>query len=110
MLDYLLAQEFDGAETLRLQSKDVMAYPSCDCGCGSIGFQHANGVRPGPAGLKPQARPDLYPIVRNKDGEDVGGLILFLRAGLLDDLEVYSFGVEPLALPEVDAVHLVTGE
>ena len=110
LLDFLLSQDFEGVESLRMQSEDVLAYPSCDCGCGSIGFEHANGVRPGPDGMSPQTRPGPFPVVQNGKGEDIGGLILFVRAGLLDDLEIYSHGADPLPLPEPGAVHFVTGK
>jgi len=50
------------------------------------------------------------PIVIDSNGEDVGGLILFVRAGLLDDLEVYSFGPDPLALPDPNLLRLPLGE
>lgn len=109
LLDALLAHDFPGVEQLRLQAHHITAYPSCKCGCGSIGFEHPDGVRPGPSGLGPLETP-LNPIVVDSNGEDVGGLILFVRAGLLDDLEVYSFGPDPLALPDPTLIRLPPGE
>ena len=103
LLDSLLALDFPGVEALRLQADTVLAFSSCPCGCGSIGFEHLNGLRPGPSGVTVP----LNPIVHNGNGDDVGGLILFLSDGLLQDLEVYSFGTEPLPLPEVEFVRFM---
>lgn len=102
LLDALLALDFEGVEALRRQAETVQAYSSCSCGCGSIGFEHPDGVRPPP---QSHAAP-LNPIVHNGEGSDVGGLILFLSDGMLQDLEVYSFRPDPLPLPEPEFVRL----
>ena len=104
LIELLLPREYPDDGSLRVQLDVVLAYPSCNCGCGSIGFQHAGGLRPGPSGLNRQATGSASPVVIDDDGNDVGGLILFTRQGLLDDLEVYSYGPEPLPLP--DARHV----
>lgn len=107
LLHLILSKEFDSVGDLRAQADRVLAYSSCLCGCGSIGFEHPNGFRPGPAGVTPKTRVALDPIVSNQDGQEIGGLILFLRDGLLDDLEVYSYGSDPLPLPQVERVRFV---
>src|SRR5450631_4678573 len=101
LLELLIPREYPDDSALRVQLDVVLAYPSCGCGCGSIGFEHEGGLRPGPSRLDRQATGVAYPVVVDDDGNDVGGLILFTRQGLLDDLEVYSYGPEPLPLPDV---------
>ena len=110
LLDLLLSHDFEGVEQLRSQADIVLAYSSCPCGCGSIGFEHPNCLRPGPSGITPKTTVPLNPIVNDAKGSDVGGLILFLAGGLLDDLEVWSIGNDPLPLPEVQLVHFMPGE
>ena len=104
LLELLIPREYPDEQSLRIQLDDLLAYQSCNCGCGSIGFEHGGGLRPGPSGLKPQGTGSAFPIVVDDDGHEVGGLILFTRQGLLDDLEVYSHGEDPLPLP--DARHV----
>ncbi len=41
--------------------------------------------------------------MRNAAGDEVGGLLLFIRHGLLESLEVYSYD-EPLPLPLIGDV------
>jgi hypothetical protein len=102
LLNALLAQEFDGVELLREQAKSVLGYSSCKCGCGSIGFEHPGGLRPS-AELLPQTAHTNWGV-RNDRGDEVGGLILFTRGGLLHDLEIYSNEPEPLSSPPTDRV------
>ena len=101
LIELLISREYPDDGALRVQLDVVLVYPSCGCGCGSIGFEHEGGLRPGPSRLDRQATGAAYPVVIDDDGNDVGGLILFTRQGLLDDLEVYSYGPEPLPLPDV---------
>jgi hypothetical protein len=104
LLSLLVPREYPDNESLKAQLDDVLAYASCECGCGSIGFEHPGGVRPGPSGLTPQATGSAFPMVVDESGNDVGGLILFTRQGMLDDLEIYSLGDEPLPLPDARQV------
>jgi hypothetical protein len=110
LLDLLIPREYPAVDTLRAQLDDVLAYPGCDCGCGSIGSEHAGGVRPGLSGLAPLATGLGHAVVLDEDGSDVGGLILFTRQGLLDDLEVYSYGPAPLPLPEAGHIRFPQSE
>jgi len=95
LLDELLMLEVPGEDDLRHQLDAVEVFSSCDCGCGSLGFVH-----PDRTGHEEERRM-LWPAegeLLDASGESVGGLILFTKGGLLDDLEVYSFG-DPLPLP-----------
>jgi hypothetical protein len=100
LLELLIPREYPTNNSLLAQLDALLAFPSCDCGCGSIGFEHPGGLRPGSSGLTPQVTGSAYPRVVDEDGNDVGGLILFARQGLLDDLEVYAFGEDPLPMPD----------
>jgi hypothetical protein len=101
LLDTLLAEDLDGVELLREQANSVLVYPSCRCGCGSIGFEHPGGLRP--SSVMPQRAHSNWGV-RNDRGDEVGGLILFIRGHLFHDLEVYSNKPEPLSLPPIDRV------
>jgi hypothetical protein len=103
LLDGFLAHDFPGVHALRVQVRAVSAKSGCTCGCGTIDlipegddFPHSESASPVPV----EGR------VLNMDGEDVGGLLLFLRGGMLASLEVYPFG-EPLSLPAIDNVSWV---
>jgi hypothetical protein len=87
--ELLLPREYPGNEALKTQLNDLLAYESCGCGCGSIGFEHPGGLRPGPSGFMPPVTGSGYAVVVDENGNDVGGLIVFTRHVLLDDLEVY---------------------
>jgi len=97
LLRALLSQDFDGADDLRRQAANVRVVSSCDCGCGSLGFVGENQLRP-PRSSPAQLAPVQGTIVA-RYGEELGGLLLFVRDGLLDDFEVYSVGQHPLPMP-----------
>ena len=110
LLEVLVPREYPDEGSLLAQIDGVLAYPSCSCGCGSIGFEHSDGVRPGPSHLEPLDTGRAFPVVVDDDGNEVGGLILFTRQGLLDQLEVYSSGQEPLPLPTTRHVRFPPSE
>lgn len=98
LLDGLLAHDFPGAPELREQAMLALAIPGCGCGCGTIDFVLESGAD---APVSPAESP--VPVegeVHDGDGEVVGGLLLFLEAGRLGGLEVFTYGDEPLPLPE----------
>jgi hypothetical protein len=100
LLDALLAHEFAGVESLRAQLGSAQAKRGCQCGCGTIEFVFSGEGLPladGPSPVPAEGR------VLNATGEDIGGLLLFLEAGLLGSLEVYSYD-DPLPLPTPDRV------
>jgi hypothetical protein len=77
---------------------------SCSCGCGSIGFVYVDHPD------QPRSVPTLFPVegeVLDALGNAVGGLLLFMREDRPDDLEVYSYGDEPLSLPPPEQVRWV---
>jgi hypothetical protein len=107
VLDALLSHEFDGVEELRKQATGIRAVSSCGCGCGSIGLVHEGGYRPPRDSGVTLASTEG--TILNDSGESIGWIILFLREGLLDDLEVSSFSGEPLAMPSAAHVQWTEG-
>ena len=86
--------DWEGANELRSQLPGLLARPGCSCGCGSIELRPPQD-RPASTAPSPAPREG---IVLDTAGEVAGGLLLFLRNGLLQSLEVYSHG-DPLPMP-----------
>lgn len=99
LVDALLTPDFPGVEALRDQAKSLLARSGCSCGCGTIDLL-PQGDPPHSAAVNPAPSEGL---IRNADGDEVNGLLLFIRHGLLASLEVYSFD-DPLPLPNVALV------
>jgi hypothetical protein len=96
LLDDLLAHDFAGVEPLREQARNVLATRGCECGCGTINLTPQDQDAPRSTSSSPA---EAEGRVLGADGEAIGGLLLFLKDGLLSSLEVYSYD-EPLPLPE----------
>jgi hypothetical protein len=96
LLDDLLAHDFAGVEPLREQARNVLASRGCECGCGTINLMPQDQDAPRSTSSSPT---EVEGRVLGADGADTGGLLLFLKDGLLSSLEVYSYD-EPLPLPE----------
>ena len=96
LLDALLGHDFPGVEALREQARDVLASKGCGCGCGTINLTPQDHDVPRSTASSPA---EVEGRVLDAKGEDVGGLLLFVRDGLLSSLEVYSY-YDPLPLPE----------
>jgi hypothetical protein len=96
-LDTLLSHQFEGVEALRSQWRHTHVESSCDCGCGSIGFVFEPDFEP----TRSTASSPL-PVegeVVDADGDVVGGIIVLVRDGLLDDVDVHAYGQAPMAFP-----------
>lgn len=103
-VDAVLSHPFDGVEALRDQWAHALVEPSCECGCGSIGFVFDRDFQP----TRSAARNPL-PVeadVLGADGEVVGGVIVLVRDGVLDDIDVHAFGEMPLPFPAMASVRL----
>jgi hypothetical protein len=104
LLSSLLAHDVEGAAALREQLLEARIVPSCSCGCGSIAFvfdDHATA---------PPKVSTLFPIegeILDDGGNVIGGLLLFVRDGRLDDIDVYSYNSDPLPLPDVERLRWV---
>lgn len=96
------SHSFDGVEALREQWEHANVESSCACGCGSIGF-----VFDADFDATPSAAPNPLPVegeIVDAKGEVVGGIIVLIRDGLLDDVDVHSFDDEPLPFPAPESV------
>jgi hypothetical protein len=102
----LLAPPFEGFEELRAQIPGASVIPGCECGCGTIDFVFGepNTDLPRSAAANPVSR---SPTILDGDGNVIGSLILFLREGLLQSLEVVSY-LDPLPLPSMEQVDWAT--
>ncbi len=105
LLDGLLSFDFEGVATLREQALGVRVAPGCTCGCGSLDLlvnetsSRSTASSPIPAEA----------AVLDDAGEEIGGLLLFLDAGRLSYMEVYSY-FDPLPLPLVEHVRWTPGK
>lgn len=100
VLDALLGHEFPGVNELRVQARQASASPGCTCGCGTIAL-HVRDDSPR------SSASHLVPVegkVVGADGEQIGGVILFVTDGRLSSLEVYDFVDERLPMPSLDRV------
>jgi hypothetical protein len=101
-MDALLDHGFTGVDALREQWLQATVHSSCHCGCGSFGFDLCPG-----AGLPRSAADSPLPIhitVMDDSGEVVGGIAVLLQDGYLYDVDVYSFGEAPIAVPRLENV------
>ncbi len=100
LLDALLAHDFPGVQELREQAKHVKAKRGCECGCGTIDLVPDGTPVPRSGAANPVP---VDGLVTNPGGDEGGGLILFVRDGMLQALEIYSHG-GPLPLPRLEQV------
>ncbi|MGW5365472.1 hypothetical protein [Actinopolymorpha pittospori] len=100
LLDALLTHDFPGVEPLREQAPSVLATRGCECGCGTVDLAPQDADLPTSASDSPVV---VEGRVLDADGNDIGGLLLFLKDGRLSSLEVYSYD-EPLPLPDLGRV------
>ncbi len=101
LLDTLLAHSLPGVDPLPVQDHAVDAKSGCTCGCGTIELlpRGDNLPRSDAANPVPVEAQGL-----NAEGNEIGGLLLFHKDGLIDSLEVYSSIGPPLPLPTLDEV------
>jgi hypothetical protein len=100
LLDALLEHDFPGVRELREQAQHVTAKRGGECGCGTIDLVPDGTPVPRSDAANPVPVDEL---VNSPDGAEAGGLILFVRDGILQSLEIYSHG-EPLPLPRLEQV------
>lgn len=101
LLYAMLAFDFLGAAELREQMRSLLVSPGCRCGCGTINLHPVGeNLPPSPISGRPLGvGGDIF----DDRGEYLGGVMLFVEAGLLDRLEVFTH-LDPLPLPTVDQV------
>lgn len=101
LLDALLSHDFAGVNELRKQAPNVLAKKGCACGCGTVTFVACAGSMPRSEAVSPVP---VEGVLKDADGNAVGGLMLFVEDGMLGSLEIYSYGSGPLPLPLVEQV------
>ena len=101
LLEALLSHDFPGVMELREQAQHVLAKRGCRCGCGTIDFASDGSPVPRSGAVNPAP---VEGVVMDRDGEEVGGLILFVGDGLLASLEIYSYAPGHLPLPPLEQV------
>lgn len=101
LLNALLSHDFPGVRELREQAQHVQAKRGCQCGCGTIDFVPDATPVPRSEAVSPAP---VEGVVKNADGEDVGGLLLLVADGMLMSLEIYSYAPKPLPLPPLEQV------
>ena len=108
LLEALLAQDFPGSRTLVAQLEAADAQRGCECGCGTINLRVNESLAPEVV-LTGSLAPGEA-VVLSETGEVVGGLVVFVRAGYLSCMEIYTFG-DPAPLPPLDRIrpHVVNG-
>ncbi|WP_028474481.1 hypothetical protein [Nocardioides alkalitolerans] len=101
LLAGFLSFDFEGVAALRAQAARVTARRGCTSGCGTISFVHD---RFDDASSSPDSLVPVEGSVDDDDGQSVGGLLLILRDGLLDQMEIYAVDADPLPLPDLRRV------
>jgi hypothetical protein len=100
-LSYLLAVDFPGVEELREQARVASVVGRCRCGCATIELS-VDAAR-----ARPAASREPVPVEARTHEVAAGGpleLILFVRDGWLDSLEITYYANEtPVEFPPLDA-------
>ena len=103
MLSTLLALDFSGVTELRCQAPSARLVGKCSCGCASVELEvDRTQCPPSSAGRPIPAEA----TVLDPSGNPVGGIIVFLDAGYLSYLEIYSFDKPIEAFPPVDCLQI----
>ncbi|HEV2790364.1 MAG TPA: hypothetical protein VGV69_03595 [Solirubrobacterales bacterium] len=95
--------DFDGRAELLAQVPTAKVVGRCGCGCATVEL----AVDRAPADdAVPRPIPNQATIF-DEVGDPIGGVLLFAKDGCLAELEVYSFGKEPIAtLPRPERLML----
>ena len=101
LLNALTELEFDGAALLREQLNHMSARKSCECGCGTISLRVDRSVV-GPVNFSTALAPSEA-AVHDETGQEIGGLILFVRDGYASGLEIFTWE-DPAPLPPVERI------
>lgn len=95
-----LSRGVPDAERVRAQLESgVEVYPSCDCGCPSIGFVHSDPAE-STVGVGVS---DVSATVLDANGDPIGGIAFFTKGGELHDVDVYTF-FDNFEFPALDRV------
>ena len=106
VLSSLLAFDFPGVTELRCQAPSARVVGKCSCGCASVELDVDKELcPPSPAGRPIPAQATVLDL----SGNPVGGVIVFLKAGYLSYLEMYSFDKPIEVFPPLDRLQTGLG-
>lgn len=108
LLALLTHSEFDGRDALLVQLASTRVTGYCGCGCASVDLA---GRPDAPAAPRTKSPIPNQARVIDADGEDLGGVIVFLTDGRMSLLEVYAHDqpISPLPSAERLQCHSVGG-
>ena len=103
VLSSLLALDFHGVSELRCQAASARVVGTCSCGCASVELEvDKEQCPPSSAGRPIPAEASVL----DASGNPIGGVIVFLTAGYLSYLEIYSFDKPIDVFPPLDRLKL----
>ena len=106
VLSSLLALDFSGVTELRCQAPSARVVGTCSCGCASVELEvDKEHCPPSSAGRPIPAEA----TVLDRSGNPIGGVIVFLEAGYLSYLEIYSFDKPIEVFPPLDRLQIRLG-
>jgi hypothetical protein len=93
LMAILTHADFDGRDALVTQARTAQVDSYCGCGCATVGLEVDRTTPPAVNARSPIPN---GAGVFDADGEEVGGIIVFLDDGYLCNLEIYSWD-DPIA-------------
>jgi hypothetical protein len=93
LMAILTHADFDGRDALVAQAHSARVNSYCGCGCATVGLEVDRATPPALQATSPIPN---EAAVLDADGEEVGGIIVFLDDGYLCGLEIYSWD-DPIA-------------
>jgi hypothetical protein len=96
-------ERFSGRDELLGQVSDARVIGRCGCGCATV----ALAVGRDPADDTPPQPIPAEGTVLDKDSDEIGGVLLFVKDGCLTELELYSYEDDPIrSLPPLDRLSI----
>ncbi|MDQ2630209.1 MAG: hypothetical protein M3Y75_04420 [Actinomycetota bacterium] len=96
-------EDFPGRDELLGQIPTARVVGRCGCGCATVEL----AVDRSPAEEALQEPIPTEATVLDEDGGGIGGMLLFVKDGCLNQLEVYSYEDEPIkSLPSLDRLSI----
>jgi len=106
VLSSLLALDFPGVIELRCQAPSARVVGKCSCGCASVELEVDRELCPPSTAGRPIP---AEATVLDRSDNPVGGVMVFLKAGYLSYLEIYSFDKPIEVFPPLDRLQIGLG-